>query len=128
MDRSIPSDADPRIFARRTLTPPAIRAPGRANAARIPARTFGAPHTTSTRSPPPGSTTHSFNRSAFGCGRLFSTSATTTPEDPPGDAAGSTASTSRPARVSCSASTPEPTPGSTHSRSQPSLNFMRPPA
>ena len=128
MESSIPSDAVPRIFARRTLTPPAIRAPGRASAPRIPARAFGAPHTTSTGSPEPSLTTQSFSRSAFGCGPLSSTSPTTTPENPSGEAAGSTASTSRPARVSCSASSAASTRGSTHSRSQRSLNFMRWPA
>ena len=128
MERSMPSETVPRIFARRTLTPPPIRAPGRASAARIPARAFGAPQTTSTGSSSPKSATQSLSRSAFGCGRHSSTSATTTPAISPGATTGSAESTSSPARVSCSASSAVVTGGSTHSRSQRSLNLISPPA
>ena len=45
-EQSIPSDAMPRMVATATRRPPGSAAPGGANAARTPARTFGAPHTT----------------------------------------------------------------------------------
>ncbi len=44
--QSMPSDAVPRIVATAMRRPPGKVAPGGANAARTPARTFGAPHTT----------------------------------------------------------------------------------
>ena len=45
-EQSIPSDTVPRMVATASRRPPGSDAPGGAKAARTPARTFGAPHTT----------------------------------------------------------------------------------
>ena len=46
---------------------PGMKAPGGTNTPFMPARAFGAPHTTCTGSPVPVSTMHTRSRSAFGC-------------------------------------------------------------
>ena len=98
----MPFDSRPRSFARLMTIPPGNSAPTRATATLRPARTLGAPQTICRRLVPSIVTWHSDNFSAFGWRPHSSTSPTTTPEN--GAAAGTTASTSSPASVSCEAS------------------------
>ncbi len=88
----------------------------------MPAATFFAPHTICTGASSPISTLHTLSLSASGCCSRVSTLPTTTPSN--AAAAGSTASTSRPAMLNWSASSRVLTAGSTHSRNQASLNLM----
>src|SRR6188768_2260642 len=97
-------------------------APTLASGTLMPARTFGAPQTTSSVSPPPAFTWHTRSLSALGCLATWSTSATTTPWN--GGAAGRRFSTSRPPIVSRSASSAVEIGGSQNSRSQDSGNCM----
>ena len=77
-EHSMPWLSSPRIFAFLIVTPPGSVAPTVASGTIMPARTFGAPHTTRS-SPAPPSTRHSDSLSAFGCFCTSSTRATTTP-------------------------------------------------
>ncbi len=121
-EHSIPWDSTPRILLRRILRPSGRRAPTSATGARMPANTFGAPHTTESVSPLPASTLHTLRRSASGCAPTSSTWATTMSS--PRRASGSALSTSRPAAVSCSTRVSVSTGASTHSRSHCSLTFI----
>ena len=110
----------PRIVAT-PISPTASRAPTFASGASIPARTFGAPHTIESVSPP-ASTLHTLSLSALGCRATSSTRAATTPSN--GGTSGSHDSTSRPDMVSRCASSSVVSDGSTRRRSQLSGTFM----
>jgi hypothetical protein len=73
----MPSDSTPRSFARLSLIPSGITAPGRATATVWPAATFGAPQTIWAGAPAPVSTLHTVNRSASGWRSALSTLPTT---------------------------------------------------
>jgi len=118
----MPCETMPRSLAFLIFRSSGMRAPTVASGAFIPAQTLGAPQTICKGPSSPAATWHTCNLSASGCASTDSTSATTTPLKPP--ATGSTESTSRPAIVSCSASCWVSSPGLTHSRNQPSLNFI----
>ena len=121
-EHSMPCEISPRIRLLRIFVPSGSRAPIRAKAVRRPGRTLGAPHTTRCGSPPPSSTSQSDSLSASGWGTTPTTSATVTRSIDP--ATGATDSTSRPTAVSRAANPSVSIGGSTHSRTQRSLNFM----
>ena len=67
-DTSMPRLSTPRILPMPSVMfLPGMNAPGGTNTPFMPARAFGAPHTTCTGSPAPVSTMHTRRRSAFGC-------------------------------------------------------------
>ncbi len=115
-ERIIPSEATPRSFALRSLSPPGISAPGSATATVWPAATLAAPQTI-VRSPSPVSTAQTRSRSALGCGSALSTLPTTKPSLAGGPTR-SIRSTSVPVITRRSAICSAPTPGSQYSRSQ----------
>ena len=99
-DSSMPADCTPRISPTFSVIPvPGTNAPGGANTAFIPARAFGAPHTTDTI-PLPVSTLHARSRSAFGCCTASTTWAITNGANLA--ARSSTPSSSSPTRVNAS--------------------------
>ena len=118
----MPKDSTPRSFAFLILKPPGSTAPTLATGTFMPPATFLAPQTICTGSPSPRLTRHTESLSASGWRSHASTSPTTTPLN--SGAAGSTLSTSRPAMLRASVSSPVLTPGSTQSRSQASLNCI----
>ena len=81
-EQSIPSDGSPRIFRRSSVIPPGRVTPIRAKGYFLPARTFGAPHTTLRRVSVPSFTRQRRRRSALGCGRTDSTRPMTTCVEP----------------------------------------------
>ncbi len=100
-------------------------APTSASGALSPTRALGAPQTTCSRPArvcSPAATLQTRRRSALGCGSASTISPTTTPAN--GGATGRSASTSRPAIVSSSASCCVSSGGSQNSRSQDSGNCM----
>jgi len=123
-EHSMPCDSTPRIAARRMTSPPGSVAPSRAQGASMPAAALGAPQTTVSAAASPTSTVHTRRRSAFGCGATASMRPTTTPAN--GGAAGRASSTSRPAIVRRSASSPLSTGGLHIVRSHCSENCMVP--
>src|SRR3990172_6913305 len=120
-ESSMPFDSTPRSVVAFTVMP-GSSAPASASGAFIPAATFGAPQTTSSRRPFPASPLHPVSRSAPGCFRTSSTRATTTVEKT--GATGVTVSTSTPDIVSRCASSSVVNAGSTIVRSQLSGNCM----
>ena len=66
-ERIIPSETDPRSFARSSVRPSGSTAPGSATATVAPAPKFQAPQTIWRGSSSPTSTRQSWSRSAFGC-------------------------------------------------------------
>ena len=97
----MPALSTPRMVAGFKVDPvPGMNVPTAANTPFRPARAFGARHTTCSRSAPV-STTQTRSLSAFGCGRVSITSATTKSRKAPPRSI--TASTSRPIIVSLSA-------------------------
>ena len=77
-DRSMPFDASPRIVPAFSSMPvPGMRLPAAAKTPFMPVRALGAPQTTCTGEPAPGSTRHTRSRSAFGCCRASKTPAIT---------------------------------------------------
>jgi len=118
---SMPDDSTPRTLAC-LISICGSFAPTRAQGTFWPTATLGAPHTICSGSASPTFTLHTRRRSASGCGSTASTSATTTPAK--GGAAGSTASTSRPAMVRRWASSSVDSCGLTSVRSQDSGNCM----
>ena len=97
-------------------------APTVAHGTRIPTRALGAPHTIPSSAAAPISTWQTRRRSALGCCATALISPTTTPLN--GGATGSSASTSKPAMVSVSASCWVLSAGSQKVRSQDSGNCM----
>src|SRR6476659_4884521 len=121
-EHSMPCDSTPRIVVRRIVWPPGSVAPAIAQATRMPAAAFGAPHTICSGAPVPASTVQTRRRSASGWGATAAIVATTTPVN--GGATDATSSTSKPAIVSLSHSVAVSIGGSTSVRSQRSENFM----
>ena len=81
-DISMPREATPRIVLSFSTAPVfGMRTPAGPNTPFMPARAFGAPHTTCTSPVPPASTTQTRSRSAFGCGSAETTRATTNPAE-----------------------------------------------
>ena len=67
-DTSMPRLSTPRMVPTPSVMfLPGMKAPGGTNTPFMPARAFGAPHTTCTGSPSPVSTMQTRSRSAFGC-------------------------------------------------------------
>ena len=121
---SMPGDITPRTSRASRVLPPGSRAPGCAQHTRFPGGgTLGAPHTTSS-SRLPARTRTIRSLSALGCGRMSSTSATTTPDN--SRPLGSMPSTSSPWPVNALATRSASVPGgsSTSSRSQFNEIFM----
>jgi hypothetical protein len=94
----MPLDSTPRSLARLILKSPGSLAPTVATGTRWPAATLAAPQTMPMGSPSPKSTWQTRSFSASGCGATLCTWPTTTPLN--AGAAGSTASTSSPDRLS----------------------------
>ena len=117
----MPALSTPRMAAGFKVEPvPGMNEPTGANTPFRPARAFGAPHTTCSRSAPV-STTQTRSLSAFGCGRASITSATT--KSRKAAPRSITASTSRPIIVSLSAISTAEASVSRWSFSQDSENF-----
>jgi len=100
-EQSIPSEASPRIFELLMTKPPGISAPTVARATTSPGFIFGAPHTMGSGSPPVV-TSRRWSFSASGWRLMVRIFAVTTPVK--AGVYSATASTSRPAIVSRSAS------------------------
>jgi hypothetical protein len=96
-EHSMPKDSTPRTLAC-LISNSGSLAPTRAQAVLRPARALGAPQTMVSGPPSPVLTWQTWRRSALGCFSALRISATTTREK--AGAAGSRASTSRPAMVS----------------------------
>ncbi len=75
--RIMPLDSCPRSFARLSLVPSGITAPGSATPTVWPASTLGAPQTICDTSPSPIDTVQTLRRSASGCCSRVSTRPTT---------------------------------------------------
>ena len=124
-DTSIPRLSTPRILPMPSVMfLPGMKAPGGTKTPFMPARAFGAPHTTWTGSPAPVSTMHTRRRSAFGCcsaeiTRAMVNGASILPRS-------ATLSTSRPIMVSLSTTAASGASVSRCSFSQASVNFIIP--
>ena len=119
-EQIMPSDTTPRIVAglsssRRPVCMFSSITPGRAKQIFWPAATFGAPHTTSSGGPSPGSTSHNVRLSALGCGLVARTYPTTQPSQPPRV---NTSPASMPPMVSRCANSSGPSVMSTYCESQ----------
>ena len=121
-EQSMPWDGWPRSLAFLMVKSPGRVAPTLATHTLRPARQFGAPQTMSSSSSSPTLTLVTRSLSASGCWAHSTTSPTTTLLNWPATA--STASTSRPAMVICSASALSLNSVRTHSITQDLLNFM----
>ncbi len=122
-ESSIPFDVTPRISVGfRVMPVPGIYEPPGANTPIMPVRAFGAPQTSSTVSPFPGSTVHTRSLSAFGCCVASRTFAVTKVSKPL--ARSSTPSSSRPTIVSASVISLRDAVVSRCSLSQLNVNFI----